>query len=118
MRITKQVLTYRWAVFSVLAALVFAVLTWSDMCLKSLSGFGTADLQGFASCGTQHRPNFANAAPAIADMDEDRAANLLLASRLAPLLSPWAPTTSVSPEIATELPKRSLAPVFDAFNSA
>lgn len=30
-----------------------------------------ADLQGFANCGTQHRPNFANAAPAIADMDGD-----------------------------------------------
>lgn len=57
MRITKQVLTYRWAVFSVLAALVFAVLTWSDMRLKSLSGFGTADLQGFATA-EQYRQAF------------------------------------------------------------
>ncbi|MCQ4167335.1 FG-GAP repeat domain-containing protein [Tahibacter harae] len=30
-----------------------------------------ADLQGFANCGTQHRPNFANAAPAVADLDGD-----------------------------------------------
>lgn len=30
-----------------------------------------ADLAGFANCGVQHRPNFANAAPAIADLDGD-----------------------------------------------
>ncbi|MBI1881492.1 MAG: VCBS repeat-containing protein [Chloroflexi bacterium] len=30
-----------------------------------------ADLQGYANCGTQHRPNFANSAPAIADVDGD-----------------------------------------------
>ncbi|HSX62576.1 MAG TPA: VCBS repeat-containing protein [Tahibacter sp.] len=30
-----------------------------------------ADLQGFANCGVQHRPNFANAAPAIGDLDGD-----------------------------------------------
>ncbi|MDA8019784.1 MAG: VCBS repeat-containing protein [Thermoanaerobaculia bacterium] len=30
-----------------------------------------ADLRGFAMCGTEHRPNFANAAPSIADMDGD-----------------------------------------------
>lgn len=30
-----------------------------------------ADLQGFANCGTQHRPNFANSAPAIADLNGD-----------------------------------------------
>ena len=29
------------------------------------------DLVGFANCGTQHRPNFANSAPAIADLDGD-----------------------------------------------
>lgn len=57
MRITKQVLTFRWAVSSVLAALVFAVLTWSDMHLKSQSGFGTADLQGFATAD-QYRKAF------------------------------------------------------------
>jgi hypothetical protein len=30
-----------------------------------------ADLEGFANCGTQHRPNFANSAPAIADVNGD-----------------------------------------------
>ena len=30
-----------------------------------------ADLEGFAECGTQHRPNFANSAPVIADVDGD-----------------------------------------------
>jgi len=57
MRITKQVLARRWAVATVLAALVFAVLAWSDLCLKSLSGFGTADLQGF-STADQYRQAF------------------------------------------------------------
>lgn len=28
-----------------------------------------ADLRGFANCGSEHRPNFANAAPAVADLD-------------------------------------------------
>ena len=36
-----------------------------------------ADLQGFANCGTQHRPNFANAAPAIADMDANGTLELI-----------------------------------------
>jgi hypothetical protein len=57
MRITKQVLSRRWAIFSLLAALVFAVLAWSDLRLKSLSGFGTADLQGFATAD-QYRQAF------------------------------------------------------------
>lgn len=30
-----------------------------------------ADLQGFANCGTQHRPNFANSAPAVGDLNGD-----------------------------------------------
>ncbi|HET9315753.1 MAG TPA: FG-GAP-like repeat-containing protein, partial [Vicinamibacteria bacterium] len=30
-----------------------------------------ADLRGYANCGAEHRPNFANSAPAIADMDGD-----------------------------------------------
>ncbi len=30
-----------------------------------------ADLQGYADCGVQHRPNFANSAPVIADVDGD-----------------------------------------------
>jgi hypothetical protein len=29
------------------------------------------DLRGFANCGTEHRPNFANSAPAIADVNGD-----------------------------------------------
>lgn len=57
MRITKQVLARRWAVSTVLAALVFAILAWSDLRLKSLTGFGTADLQGFATAD-QYRQAF------------------------------------------------------------
>ena len=57
MRITKQVLTYRWLVSTLMAALVFAVLTWSDLRLKTLSGFGTSDLQGF-STADQYRQAF------------------------------------------------------------
>lgn len=30
-----------------------------------------ADIRGYANCGSEHRPNFANSAPAIADMDSD-----------------------------------------------
>ncbi|MFN8459608.1 MAG: VCBS repeat-containing protein, partial [Anaerolineae bacterium] len=29
------------------------------------------DLRGYANCGTEHRPNFANSAPAIADVDSN-----------------------------------------------
>ena len=29
------------------------------------------DLRGYANCGTEHRPNFANSAPSIADIDGD-----------------------------------------------
>ena len=57
MRITKQTLTLRWAVSTLLAALVFAILAWSDLRLKSQSGFGTADLQGFATAD-QYRQAF------------------------------------------------------------
>jgi len=49
MRITKQALERRWAIASVLGMAVFAVLLWSDLRLKALSGYGTADLQGFAT---------------------------------------------------------------------
>jgi hypothetical protein len=49
MRITKQILVRRWAVSTVLAALVFAVLAASDLRLAALSGFGTADLQRFST---------------------------------------------------------------------
>jgi hypothetical protein len=37
-----------------------------------------ADLRGFAKCGTEHRPNFANAAPAIADLDGDGSQELIV----------------------------------------
>jgi hypothetical protein len=49
MRITKQALERRWALTSLLGLCVFAVLLWSDLRLKALSGYGTADLQRFAT---------------------------------------------------------------------
>jgi hypothetical protein len=49
MRITKQTLTRRWAITTLLGGAVFAVLMASDLRLKALSGYGTADLQGFNS---------------------------------------------------------------------
>ena len=57
MRITKQSLARRWALTSLLAAILFAVLAWSDLRLKSLSGYGTADLQSF-STAAQYRQAF------------------------------------------------------------
>jgi hypothetical protein len=57
MRITKQVLTRRWVISSVLAALVFAIVAWMDLGLKNRSGFGVADLQGFATAA-QYRAAF------------------------------------------------------------
>ncbi|MEI2613358.1 MAG: VCBS repeat-containing protein [Candidatus Promineifilaceae bacterium] len=38
-----------------------------------------ADVRGYANCGTEHRPNFANAAPAIADVNEDGTLELIVA---------------------------------------
>lgn len=57
MRITKQALARRWALTSLAALAVLAVLTWSDVRLKQLSGFGTADLQGF-STAAQYKAAF------------------------------------------------------------
>lgn len=37
-----------------------------------------ADLRGYANCGTEHRPNFANAAPAIGDLDGDGSLELVV----------------------------------------
>ncbi len=51
MRITRQILRRRWAIFTVLALVVFAVLAVSDLRLKALTGFSTADLQGFGGIG-------------------------------------------------------------------
>ncbi len=36
------------------------------------------DLRGYANCGTEHRPNFANVAPVIADMDGDGTLELVV----------------------------------------
>jgi len=55
MRITKQSLNRRWLLASILAAMVFAVLAWSDYRLKSLSGFGTVDLQGYSTAQEYRR---------------------------------------------------------------
>jgi len=55
MRITKQSLTRRWLLSSVSAAVVFAILAWSDFRLKSVSGFGTQDLQSFATAQDYRR---------------------------------------------------------------
>lgn len=49
MRITKQLLVRRWAISTLLAILVFAVLAASDLRLETLSGFGTAELQRFST---------------------------------------------------------------------
>ena len=57
MRITKQVLVRRWTLLTLVAAAVFAVLAWWDFRLKSLSGYGTADLQNF-STAAQYRAAF------------------------------------------------------------
>lgn len=37
-----------------------------------------ADLRGYAECGSEHRPNFANVAPAIGDMDGDGSLELVV----------------------------------------
>jgi hypothetical protein len=47
-RISKASLMTSWIRFSLLAALVFAVLAYLDYRLKALSGVGTADLSGFS----------------------------------------------------------------------
>ena len=55
MRITKQGLYRRWILASVAGAIVFAILAWLDFRLKSLSGFGTGDLQGYATAQDYRR---------------------------------------------------------------
>lgn len=37
-----------------------------------------ADLRGYAICGTEHRPNFANAGPAMADLDDDGSLEIIV----------------------------------------
>jgi hypothetical protein len=51
MRITKQMLARRWLISTVPALALFAMLSWSDLELKALTGFSTADLQGFGGLG-------------------------------------------------------------------
>ncbi|HMP40660.1 MAG TPA: VCBS repeat-containing protein [Roseiflexaceae bacterium] len=36
------------------------------------------DLRGYANCGSEHRPNFANSAPAIADVDGDGSLEIIV----------------------------------------
>ncbi len=55
MRITKETLVRRWILSTVLGGIVLAVLAWSDLQLKSLSGYGTADLQGFSTAAQYRR---------------------------------------------------------------
>src|SRR5690348_6799979 len=55
MRITKQSLYRRWILASVSGAVVFAILAWLEFRLKSLSGFGTQDLQGFSTAADYRR---------------------------------------------------------------
>ena len=64
MRISKQLLVRRWAITTILAAVVLAVLAWSDLRLKALSGYGTADLQGYATA-TQYGRAFMAWWPAL-----------------------------------------------------
>jgi hypothetical protein len=37
-----------------------------------------ADLRGYANCGSEHRPNFANSAPVVADVDGDGTRELVV----------------------------------------
>lgn len=55
MRISKEKLGRYWLLASLLAAAVFAILAWLDFRLKSLSGFGTVDLQGFSTAQEYRR---------------------------------------------------------------
>ena len=49
MRITKESLTRRWALSTILTLAVFAVIAVMDLRLRTLSGYGTADLQALAT---------------------------------------------------------------------
>jgi hypothetical protein len=55
MRITKEQLGRYWLLASILGAGLFSVLAWLDFRLKSLSGFGTVDLQGYATAQEYRR---------------------------------------------------------------
>ncbi|MFZ0547138.1 MAG: VCBS repeat-containing protein, partial [Candidatus Promineifilaceae bacterium] len=44
------------------------IITWAEV---GVHVDQTADLRGYAMCGIEHRPNFANVAPAISDVNGD-----------------------------------------------
>lgn len=50
-------------------------ITWAEV---GVHVDQAADLQGYADCGVQHRPNFANVAPAIADVNGDHVPELVV----------------------------------------
>jgi hypothetical protein len=54
MRITKAALNRRWAISTLLAIAVFAVLAALDVRLRTLSGVATTDLQGYAVGAQYH----------------------------------------------------------------
>lgn len=62
MRISKAALISRWSWSTGLAVLVFAILWFLDLRLKTLAGVGTADIQAFSSAA-QFRAAFQAWAP-------------------------------------------------------
>jgi len=66
MRITKEDLNRRWLAVTALGAGVFAVLALTDLQLKALSGFGTADLQSFSTADQYRTVLFAWSLPGYA----------------------------------------------------
>lgn len=44
------------------------IVTWAEV---GVHVDQVADVRGYANCGTEHRPNFANVGPAIADVNRD-----------------------------------------------
>jgi hypothetical protein len=47
------------------------------------------DLRGYAECGTEHRPNFADSAPAIADVDGDGAREIVVVGNVQSCVEPY-----------------------------
>ena len=52
-----------------------AAKAWSEV---GVHVDNAVDLRGWASCGTEHRPNFADSAPAVADVDGDGTQELIV----------------------------------------
>ncbi len=57
-------------------AMYGANLVWSEV---GVHVDQAADLRGWANCGVEHRPNFANSAPAIGDVDGDGQLEIVVA---------------------------------------